>query len=76
MSNLFEFKLNADELKINVDLNITHETAVLCAGLLDMFCSMQRGDKDITYKACISCPLMTNGFCNYRHMPILAVEED
>lgn len=57
------------EMTIEVKMNITDETAVMCAGLLDMFCDMRRGDLDIGYAACKGCPLVSdNGFCNYRHI--------
>lgn len=57
------------EMTIDVKMNITDETAVMCAGLLDMFCDMRRGDLDIGYTACNNCPLVSaNGFCNYRHI--------
>lgn len=56
------------ELSLDVSVNITDETAILCAGLLDMFCSHQRGDFDIGYKGCKGCALVSStGFCNYRH---------
>lgn len=56
-------------LDIDVKIHITDETAVLCAGLLDMFCDMRTGDLDIGYETCNGCPLVSaNGFCNYRHM--------
>lgn len=56
------------ELKIDVSMNITDETATLCAGLLDMFCDMRRGDMDIGYDGCHGCVLAsTTGYCNYRH---------
>lgn len=57
------------ELTIDVNLNITDETAVLCAGLLDMYCGMMRGDFDIGYDACNGCALISKtGYCNYRHI--------
>lgn len=56
------------ELTIDINLNITDETAVLCAGLLDMFCNMRRGDLDIGYAGCNECVLVSkSGYCNYRH---------
>lgn len=65
------------EITIEVKLNITDETAVMCAGLLDMFCDMRRGDLDIGYMACNGCPLVSaNGFCNYRHTQTWHGKED
>lgn len=65
------------ELKIDVSLNITDETAVLCAGLLDMFCSMKRGDYEIGYTGCKGCALVSDsGYCNYRHCPAWHKEDE
>lgn len=55
-------------INIDVNINITDESAVLCAGLLDMFCQKQRGDFDIGYKGCKGCALVRDGYCNYRHI--------
>ena len=64
-------------LTIDVNMNITDETAVMCARLLDMFCNMRRGDLDIGYRACNGCPLVSaNGFCNYRHIVAWHSKED
>ena len=57
------------ELTIDINLNITDETAVLCAWLLDMYCDMRRGDFDIGYDGCNGCALASkSGYCNYRHI--------
>ena len=57
------------ELTIDINLNITDETAVLCARLLDMYCDTRRGDFDIGYDGCNGCALASkSGYCSYRHI--------
>jgi len=69
--------MKLEQLTIDVKMNITDETAAMCAGLLDMFCDMRRGNLDIGYTACKGCPLVSaNGFCNYRHIVAWHSKED
>lgn len=61
---------NELEIKVNVKLEVSEETAIVCHNLLRMFCENTRQGLDPGNHACQKCVFLNGIYCECKQQPV------